>query len=115
MSNTKRKHSDGYKALVYIRYILPIILCLATVFITLAPCLVYTTGTNTPSEPISLRELFGNSWDNVRAYLFSGQEQSPALHGFSVKMLVILIAFFILFAIGFISTVAVAVCVFGFF
>ena len=114
MINKRRKSNDGYKALVYIRYILPIVLCLATVFITFAPCLAYATGGNAPSEPISLRELFGNSWDNVRAYLFSGQEQSPALHDFSVKMLVILIAFFILFAIGFISTVAVALCVFGF-
>ena len=115
MSNSKkRKNIDGYKVLVYIRYILPIILCIATIFITLVPCLSYTTGTNAPGEPISLRELFGNSWDNVRAYLFSGQEQSPALHGFSVKLLVILIVFFILFAVGFISTVAVAVCALGF-
>ena len=114
MSNKRRKNSEGYRALVYIRYILPIIFCIAIWCITFAPCLAYATGSNAPNDPISLRELFGNSWDNVRGYLFGGGEQSPALHSFSVKMLVMLIAFFILFAIGFISTVFVAISVFSF-
>lgn len=115
MSNKKRKNSDGYRALVYIRYILPIIFCIAIWCITFVPCLAYATGSSTPNDPVSLRELFGNSWDNVRVYLFGGGEQSPALHSFSVKMLVTLIVTFVLFAIGFISTVIVAFSVFSFF
>ena len=115
MSNKKRKSNDGYRALVYIRYILPIIFCIAIWCITFVPCLAFATGGNAPAEPISLRELFGNSWENVRVYLFSGGEQSPALHGFSVKMLTVLIVFFVLFAVGFISTFVVAFSVFSFF
>ena len=115
MSNKKRKNSDGYRALVYIRYILPIIFCIAIMCITLAPCLVYTIGTDAPNEAVSLRELFGNSWENVRGYLFGGGEQTIAEHSFSVKLLVVLIVFFVLFAVGFISTVAVAISVLSFF
>lgn len=114
MSNKRRKNSDGYRALVYIRYILPVIFCIAIWCITFAPCLVYTVGGEAPNEAVSLRELFGNSWENVRGYLFGGGEQTIAEHSFSVKMLVMLIVLFIIFAIGFISTVFVAISVFGF-
>ena len=113
MSNKKKRKNKKlpHKALIYARYIIPIVLCFATMLVTLIPCLTYSIGEEV-NAPISAKELFGNSWDQVRAYLFNTAEQDPAQHSFSGSMLIYLILFALLFTLGMLSTVIVAVCVF---
>ena len=104
---SQRKKKREIPAIVYLRYVLPIIFCVLMIVVTFIPCLRYST-TGGVNERISSAELFENSWDQVRDYLFSGGEKKPAEERFSQVMLVLLILLAVLFAIGVLSTVIVA-------
>ena len=103
----KRTDRGGAYVLIYIRYLLPIALCLAMLMSTLVPCLQYSTteGTN---DKISASELYENSWDQVRHYLFSGAETKADQARFSRVMLATLIIMAVLFALGALGTAAIA-------
>lgn len=96
------------RALVYIRYLFPIFaaaLCVAVMFV---PCLSYSTVEGTQAS-ISLSELIGNSWDQVRAYLFATAQQEPSQKIFAQTVLALIVVFVLLFVIGVASAVVSAV------
>ncbi|MBQ8850037.1 MAG: hypothetical protein IJ011_06895 [Clostridia bacterium] len=107
MSNKKNK-SPAKTALIYIRYILPVALCIAIVCTMFIPCLQYSTTEGTQDE-MSAAQLISNSWDQVREYLFGTSEKEITQEKFSWTVLILLPVLLLLFAVGFISSVVVAV------
>ena len=109
MSSEKIKRKKRLKLVfIYVRYILPILFCVLMISSTFIPCLQFSTtdGTN---EPISSSELFVSSWNTVRNYLFSGEETKPEQESFAKILLVSLIVMTVLFVIGSLSAVIVAI------
>ena len=94
--------------LIYVRYLLPVVLCLALLGTMLIPCLQYSTVEGTQKE-ISALELMENSWDQVRAYLFATSDQEITQVRFSWTVLILLPVLVLFFLIGAVMTVAVAV------
>ncbi len=105
------KHTNNRNvkiAFIYIRYLLPILLCALLIGTLFIPCLSYSTVEGTQKE-ISSAELFGNSWDQVRAYLFATSEREVTQERFSWTVLILLPILVLLFAVGVISAVIVAI------
>lgn len=98
-SDKKRKIRTLKLTVITARYILPILLSFAMAAVTFIPCLQYSTveGTN---DVMSGYELFMSSWNTVRSYLFSGGEKDATQESFATVLLVLLIAFALLFTVG---------------
>ena len=108
--SSKRKNAikNWQTVFVYLRYILPPLFCLAalgTMFIT---CLQYATVAG-HNDPISSAELFSNSFEQVRDYLFSGGKIEAKQETFAYVLLAWLIASALLWVIGTASAVVTAV------
>ena len=85
---------------IFFRYLFPLI-CAVLIFAALCvPCLQYTNNQSGTDEPISAMSLMKNSWDQVRNYLFGTGEQTNGNMQFSQTVLVLLILFWLLFALG---------------
>lgn len=107
MSNRKKKDT-GRRVLIHIRYLLPPLLCLMLVALMLIPNLRYSTASGTQGD-VSLLELLDNSWEQVRQNLFGGGDITSLEESFSWTLMALLPSLVILFAIGALSTVAVAI------
>ncbi len=105
----KKKVSEGKCILIGIRYILPIAFAIASLAVMFIPCLQYSTteGTN---DVMSSAELFSQAWEYVREYLFSGGDTEGATEMFAWAMLIWLISTALLYVVGLISSVIVAIC-----
>ena len=108
--SSKRKNANKtwQTVFVYLRYILPPIFCviaLGTMFVT---CLQYATVAG-HNAPLSSAELFSNSWEQVRDYLFSGGKVEAKQETFAYVMLAWLIISAALWIVGAFSTVVTAV------
>ena len=108
---TKKNKSAFWRVLIYIRYLLPVIFAVALILMSFIPSLRYSTveGTNPEISPI---ELLDNSWYQVREYLFTKAEPEITQKNFSETVLVLIIVMSVLFAVGVLSTIAVAAYVF---
>jgi len=106
---SRKRSEGGILALVYIRYLLPIIMCAALIGVMFIPCLSYSTVEGTQSE-ISAAELVENSWDQVRSYLFATSEREITQERFSWTVLILLPVLVLLFIVGSLSALAVAAC-----
>ncbi len=97
-------------ALVYIRYLLPVILCVALLGTAFIPCLRYSIAGTTQDE-VSTAELMKNTWNFSREYLFdtSEQDKSVLIERFSWTALILVPILVLLFAVGTISAAAVAI------
>lgn len=104
----KKNNNTAKMTLIYIRYLIPVALCLAVMGTLFIPCLQYSTVEGTQSK-ISAAELMENSWDQVRAYLFATSEREITQERFSWTVLILLPLLILLFCIGVISSVAVAI------
>ena len=109
MSGKKIKEQRA-RVLIYIRYLLPVILCVALLGTAFIPCLRYSIAGTTQSE-VSTVELMENTWNFSREYLFdpSNQDDSVLKERFSWTALILVPVLVLLFAVGFISTAAVAI------
>ena len=105
---SKKSKKNAKIALIYIRYLLPVALCLLLVASTLIPCLSYSTIEGTQKE-ISAAELMQNSWDQVRAYLFATADTEVTQERFSWTVIILLPVLTALFVVGIVSTVVTAV------
>ena len=97
-----RERARGW---IMLRYCFPLIAAGLILCILFVPCLQYTNNQSGTEDPISTLRLMKNSWDQVRNYLFGGGQQTNGNIQFSRTVLILLILFWILFAIG----VAVAI------
>ena len=107
MSSIKKRDARRM-VLVYTRYLLPPILCLVLVGLMLIPNLRYSTASGTQGD-VSLFELLGNSWDQVRQNLFGSGEITVQEERFSWILIILIPTLVLLFAVGFLSSLAVAV------
>ena len=75
---------------------------IALVFV---PCYRFKTADTGLNKSISLITVMSNGWDKVRDYLFGGGETEKVVSDFSWALLLIIIAFVALFAVGLIFAV----------
>lgn len=75
----KKKNKNTGRALIYSRYILPLLSDLILIISMFIPCINYILD-NDVKDRISIFTLIQNSWDNARHYLFSSQS-SPTPEG----------------------------------
>ena len=107
MRNKKSRDTRAL-VLIHIRYILPVLLCLVLIGLAFIPNLRYSTAAGTQGD-VSLAELLGNSWEQVRENLFGNTEITVQEERFSWTLIVLIPILVLLFAVGFITSVAVAV------
>lgn len=100
---------------IYFRYIFPIIANLAMIGVMFVPAYRYVTADTGINKAISLWTLVGNSWAQVREYLFGGGKQEIAVVDFSWTVLMTIIVFSILFVLGAFSAIYAAICAFRYF
>ncbi len=100
-----KKISNNTKlAFIYVRYLLPIALCILLIGVMLIPSLSYTT-----MGEISLAELVENSWNQARQYLFSKSDSEAMSENFYKTVIVLIPILIVMFAIGIASVIATAV------
>lgn len=102
-------------AFIYFRYIFPIIAMTAMVCVMFVPAYRFVTADTGVNKAISLWTLLGNSWDQVRDYLFGGGTQEAVVADFSWTVLAVIILFALLFIVGAVSAVYAAVSAFRYF
>ena len=88
------------RSLMLLRYSMPMISVLLTLIFMAIPSLQYTDNQSGTQDPISAFTLMGNSWDKVRTYLFGTAEQTNGNIIFSRTVLILLIVFWVLFAVA---------------
>ena len=105
---SKRKNRDSKAmALIYVRYILPAVLCLVLVGLTFVPNLRYSIASGTIDE-MSVAQRLDNDWYSARVALFGSSELSVLGMNFYRVLIVLIPALVLLFIIGFTSCVTVA-------
>ena len=100
---------------IYFRYIFPIIANIAMIGAMFVPAYRYVTADTGINKAISLWTLLGNSWTQVREYLFGGEKQELVVADFSWTVLITVILFVLLFVIGAVFSVYAAVSAFRYF
>lgn len=106
---SKRKNRQrGAMLLIYLRYLLPVLLCLVLIGLVFIPNLRYSTSSGTQDQ-VSLAELLNNSWDQVRENLFGRTDINVLEERFSWTLIILIPILVILFAVGALSSVAVAI------
>lgn len=107
----KIKNADGVAVLAYIRYILPPILLAALLLSLFIPCLKFTvvSSEGVTGGEMSVAMLLENSWETVRSYLFGGGELEGGQEAFSQAVLILIPLMWILYGVGFLSSLAAAV------
>ena len=106
---SKRKNREGTAMLlIYLRYLLPVLLCLVLIGLMLVPNLRYSTSSGT-QEQMSVAQLLDNSWGQVRENLFGSTEVNVLEERFSWTLIILIPILYLLFAIGLLSSVVVAV------
>ena len=104
------RYGSGRRALIYVRYLFPVAMLLLLLLLMQIPCLRYTTADTGAQEAISFAELAGNSWDQVRSYIFgSGGEKDANNLYFSKVVFATLIVFWILYFLAFAFAVYTAI------
>lgn len=83
-----------------LRYAMPLVSVVLTLIFMAIPSLQYTNNQSGTDDPISAFTLMGNSWDQVRTYLFGTAEQTGGNIIFSRTVLILLIVFWVLFALS---------------
>ncbi len=83
-----------------LRYAMPMITVALTLIFMAIPSLQYTNNQSGTDDPISAFTLMGNSWEQVRTYLFGTAEQTNGNIIFSRTVLILLIVFWLLFALS---------------
>lgn len=96
--------------LIYIRYLLPVILCIALLVTAFIPCLRYSIAGSTQDE-VSTVEIMKNTWNFAREYLFdpSNQDDSVLKERFSWTALILVPLLALAFAFGTALSLAVAI------
>ena len=105
MNNNKIKNAKT--AVIYVRYILPVALCLLLIGAMFISCLSYSTVEGTQGE-ISEAELLSNTWEQTRTYLFGNSDREATQESFSWTAVILIPALVLLFAAGVLSSVIVA-------
>lgn len=93
----KKQRINGF---VYFRCIFPILTAVVSLILALVPCYRYKTADTGLNQPISLRDVTVSGWETVRKYLFGGGETEKVVSDFSWVLLLIIIAFTVLFVVG---------------
>ena len=106
MSHNKNKNAK--RAFIYIRYLLPIVLCALLIGSMFISCLSFSTVEGTQRE-ISEAELLNNTWEQVRAYLFANNDKEVTQESFAWTALILIPILVLLFTVGVLSSVVVAV------
>lgn len=102
--NSKQKRAQKarrMKYLTHLRYAWPVFGAVLILLSLAVPCLQYTTNQTGTEEPISGFALMANAWNEVRACLFGGAQQTNMNLIFSRTVLILLIVFWVLFVFGF--------------
>lgn len=96
----KMKEEGRLRGWILLRYAMPLITAVLCLLLMALPVLQFTNNQTGADEPISAFTLMKNSWDQVRVYLYGTADQTNGNVIFSQTVLISLIAFWILFAIG---------------
>ena len=106
---SKRKNMEGAAMLlIYLRYLLPVLLCIMLIGLMLVPNLRYSTSSGT-QEQMSVAQLLSNSWNQVRENLFGSTEVNVLEERFSWTLIILIPILYLLFAVGLLSSIVVAV------
>ena len=88
------------KRWILLRYAMPLISIVLTLIFMAIPSLQYINNQSGTNDPISAFTLMGNSWDQVRTYLFGTADQTNGNIIFSRTVLILLIVFWVLFLVS---------------
>lgn len=112
---SKNQPKSGQSVWIGVRYLLPVLALVITVAWLFIPCLRYTTAEAGTADAVSAAELFGNTWSQVRVYLFGGGNSDANTLLFCRTVLILLAVGLLLFAVGAVSVLWVAIGAFRFF
>ncbi len=98
------KHTTR-RGFIYFRYILPIISAAVLICLMLAPVYRFVTADTGVGGAVSLAELSSNSFNTCREYLFGSGSKAAVTESFSWTLLILVIALWLFFFVGVLSTV----------
>ncbi len=90
--------------IIYIRYALPVVMAAVLLVLMLLPAYRFKDADGLKSA-VSLFELYGNSWDTVREYIFGNKQVQAPTMDFAKTVMTLIIVLWVLFVVGLASAI----------